>query len=329
MMRASRLWQWLWLYFLVGLVPAISLAETPKVEPSLFRKSGIRFDICLGRLMLGRGYPTGSRTWNIDKAGAKEALSTQNSSPASLEYKWATSAEQVQFQWFGSGNVELTRVVGSVKTTYTQPKSGWVTLKVAHGNEQPTVVQAAHLWHLWLIAPDACEGNLAPALATIRPDWEISHCLNNALREMDSISESDLDHRREEWAKQVSELADADFANRQRADRTLRRGGISAWSWLAQANLSQLDTEQAERVSGILTDMRAQGDDTPQRLAAWMAEDQETWLILMSDKSAARRELAKTQLERLLGRPLEFDPQGSESTRAKQWASIRGLVERR
>jgi hypothetical protein len=327
MVRASKFW--LGILF-AGLIPAITLAETPKAEPSLFRKSGIRFDICLGRLALGRGYPTGSRTWNLanEKAGTKETLSTQNASPASLDYKWTTAAEQMHFQWFGSGNVELTRDVGSVKTTYTQPKSGLVTLTIAHGEESPTVFKAAHLWHLWLIAPDACEGHLAPALAAIRPDWQIAESLRDALHEMDSVSDSDVAQRREEWTKHISELADSDFAIRQRADRALRRGGISAWSWLARTSLNQLDTEQSERVTGILADMRAQGDDTPQRLAAWMAEDQETWLVLMKDSSVDRRHLAKMQLERLLGRTVEFDPEANEATRNKQWAGIRSLVER-
>lgn len=315
---------------LLGIAPGAILGQETKIEPSLFRKSGIRFEICLGRIVLGKGYHTGSRTWTLskEKEKVKETLVTQAASTPSLEYQWETEAERVQLSWNSAGKLRLARTVGDKTTVYNQEKSGPASLVLESADGTSKVYQANHLWLLWLNEPDVCKESLAPALTTLRADWNPDACLQQAIAEMDGYSEETLAGRREEWSKWVMDLADASFAHRRRADRALRNNGISAWSWLARTNRSQLDPEQNERVSGILNDLKATGDDTPQRLAAWLAEDQDAWLALMRGERLESRQRAKAQLERLLGRTVEFDPAGDPNARSRQIDAIRSLIEK-
>lgn len=210
---------------------------------------------------------------------------------------------------------------------FSQPIEGPVRLSVGAG-ETRRVHEADTLWHLLLVAGEDCRLHLLPILRALRPalvvPLEEAQLRTQLVRAAKSTQHVDRSH----WSTLIAELGSPRYAERQRAERRLRDLGQIVLPYLAGLPRESLDAEQAFRVRAIMSHLERQADeDSAERVAAWMATDPRVWLHLLGDSDATMRTVAREQLAVLLGRPIEFDPQADEATRARQQAAVRALVE--
>ena len=78
--------------------------------------------------------------------------------------------------------------------------------------------------------------------------------------------------------------------------RELRALGVGLLPYLDQLDPADLSREQRQRISRLETDLRANTDDTPQRMANWLVEDERTWLTLLEHREPAVRQIAVVHL---------------------------------
>jgi hypothetical protein len=87
-----------------------------------------------------------------------------------------------------------------------------------------------------------------------------------------------------------------------------------------------LDAEQASRVRALVDSLAVSYEDSIDRIATWLAGDEQIWLSLMSRSELPRRRLAAKQLSVLVGAPVEFDPAADEAQRKTQIERLRARL---
>ena len=128
---------------------------------------------------------------------------------------------------------------------------------------------------------------------------------------------------RGEVTRLVEQLNHDEFKRRQAADRELRNLGPGVGPLLVAIPPAKLSTEQRERIQAILDGLAGPANDTPERIAVWLATEPRVWIELLGDDDVERRETAVAQLSRLTGRSIDFDPRASEATRRDQLRELR------
>jgi hypothetical protein len=84
-----------------------------------------------------------------------------------------------------------------------------------------------------------------------------------------------------------------------------------------------LDAEQRLHVESIRAAIKAEGDDSRQRVAAWLANDMEIWVAMLADEDGQHRQTARQCVARLANRSIVFDPTASADVRGQQVAALR------
>jgi hypothetical protein len=67
-------------------------------------------------------------------------------------------------------------------------------------------------------------------------------------------------------------------------------------------------------------------EDTPERVATWMAAQELTWITLLAREELTQRQLALEQLKSLRGGPVEFDATAKPDVRAIQLSRLRSAA---
>jgi hypothetical protein len=304
----------------------------PATESLAERLRWVEFHIVLGRLAaLNPRFPH-NRTQSADDAGVgvrqSMSLSVRGGVP-SIHYELVDQEQQLTVDFIDGDHVTIRREPRGDAPTgglhFTQaPKSG-LTM-VVDLPDQRREYSAATLWHMMLAEPEACREHLVPILELLRPNWQL---LDKAKQVEEGLFRAARSHRgpaRSLLRELVGQLASTDFRQRQAADRELRSYGQAIIAFFDELDERELDAEQRLRISRIREALAVQEGDTPMRVAARLADDQRIWLTLMGDEDPSRRGLAASQLERLWGRPIDFDPQASESQRRAQIARLRAQL---
>ena len=161
-----------------------------------------------------------------------------------------------------------------------------------------------------------------PALQFLRPDWPIAKTAQQVENQvLDRARTTTVDHRRH-WQTLVDELGSARFSERRAAQQQLRRIGQPVAVFLRQLDKDTLDAEQCRRVRELTRALATTTADTPTRVAAWMVDDRDAWMILLSRNDARVRSVAARHLSRVLGEPIDFDPDATADTRREQIARL-------
>jgi hypothetical protein len=211
---------------------------------------------------------------------------------------------------------------------YRQPADGPVQLSV-HDSGGTSEFSAKSLWHLLLGERLVCQRTIVPILEQLRPDWNLLAMTERIEAELLSGAMADRPTTRDEMERLVRELDATQFQRRQVADERLRSFGVvvlphldvlaereraagRGWSW-----------EQRARIGKIRQRFAQGGDDTPDRVAYWLADDEQAWLALLKHPDAECRQLAVMRMRVLHPRGIQFDPHGDESYRQEQLAELR------
>jgi hypothetical protein len=146
---------------------------------------------------------------------------------------------------------------------------------------------------------DACQTHLIPILESLRIGWQLEETADDIQVTLLKLADQRKLPQTDHWARLVRQLSRGSFAQRQAAERELRRAGQAVVAYLTQLNPRRLDTEQRERIRSIIDRLVSQTDDTPERVALWLNGDRDVWETLASRGDPTAQRLATAQLERL------------------------------
>jgi hypothetical protein len=92
---------------------------------------------------------------------------------------------------------------------------------------------------------------------------------------------------------------------------------------LQNLDRAQLDAEQSSRVRTLVESLSVGYEDSTDRIAIWLAGDEQVWLSLLAREDVTRRRVAAGQLSLLLEEPIEFDPDALDAQRKLQIERLR------
>ena len=211
----------------------------------------------------------------------------------------------------------------------TRPADGY-SLEFEHAADEPLSLvveegdrrrrwQADGFWQLYLAEPERVRVHLVPLLELLRPSWQLAETgaeIEDALvhrQHIDSGKQPD----RQRWARLVEALGSPKFAHRESAQRALHAAGQAVVPYLQGLDRDRLDAEQLSRVRAVVDALSVDYEDRVERVAAWLADDVGAWAALLARDEPARRRIAVDELNRLLGEPIEFDPDAPPEARRK------------
>jgi hypothetical protein len=248
-----------------------------------------------------------------------------------FSYQWSDKKKQLAIAVSSVSNVCI-RYSGKdgdpqPPVEFNQPLKGETTLKIGPEGKQ-NIYSAPSLWHLLLAYPAETKQYLTPLLELLRPNWKLSDAAAAIEKELLHKKLREAKSDRKNWTALVDQLGDDSFAKRQAADRALRAADPVVMHFLEQLDFSRLDAEQQFRVSRIIKSLNDRlGDDTPERIASWLAGDPSVWLILLARPEPDERRYAAAQLSDVLGEPIPMDAEAEPSTQKTQMEQLRLRIE--
>ena len=189
------------------------------------------------------------------------------------------------------------------------------------------VIRAATIWELLIGHPEACRLHLLPILYKLRPGWDLLLAADGVKTQLLQMADEGPPAKDTRWRELVEQLGHDSYSQREAADRRLRAAGRRAVGFLRKLDKSKLDAEQRFRVSRIVHEFTGV-EQSPREIAEESLDDPAIWLaVARSDKEPDRR-TAQSELQRLLKRPVRFDPAAERATRRAQLQEIEKLIER-
>lgn len=287
--------------------PAASLGdEIPASQRLIARTNWVTCDLALGRLVVlahraKQDQPRIERTW---PDGTEERFHVSlDRGLVSLHYSSCGPSEKLHMHIMRRDQVELDHELLGAKTLtrvrFTQEPDQPLRLTIQFEDAPPIEYTAASLWHLLLEHPAECRTHLYGLLQPLLPQRN----LDADRRELQTrLLAADTDNRlvsRQAVADLVTQMADPEFRARQRASRELRTLGHAALALIDDLEHTSLDSEQRWRVRALRESIVTNATDSPDRLAAWLANDEATWRALLHDQDATCRVVAEAHLARL------------------------------
>jgi hypothetical protein len=322
--------------------------------PSLLeRTEWLRVEIVAGRVQLAASrcgtcrQTTGARGEDQPDADAPhESLSLEvHSSSLTAEYERTSAKGRLSLCTAtrqGSGTLTLAFTPSADSSCpaieYVQPTSGNVQLtihdparQVVAGKSaaQKAVAQklsAPSLWQLLLAEEPLAREHLLPLLAELRSGWQLETQVAQIEAALVASAGDDVLAQRRTWQTWVAALSASEFADRQAAYLHLREAGQAPLAFLRALDPRQLDLEQRRRIQSLLSESETAGRDSPERIAAWLADDKRTWLALMNRGELAGRVAAAQHLSLLCGKPLAIDPAADSIRQQAQLAQLAALL---
>lgn len=211
---------------------------------------------------------------------------------------------------------------GGVGVLFEQSAQGELVLTIEQQGER-TTRRSKNLWQLLLTEPNLARNHLVPLLELLNGTWRLAETAQALEEALCRAAAAATDSNTQQWDTLVAALASPRYAQRQAADRALRAQGRQLVPYLLALDQARLDVEQRRRIKGILLAFDGAGEaDTPDRVAYLLVRDLRVWLALLNHADLSMRLCAHSQLERMLGRRVEFDPRANDEARAAQFEVV-------
>lgn len=289
----------------------------------------VRFDVINGRLATvctGQTPPRSATAAHPSGVPTESLTMTAETGKPMVRYQFTDEQQDLVIEFQAGSDVRISREPrggsGMPRIKFEQLVGSDLKLIVENGDTKKQC-SAPTLWHLLLAEPAACQEHLLPALARLRTDWLLCERAKRLQASLVDLCQSGAIEQRRRCAALVDQLASGNYQTRQDADHELRGLGQIALSYLKRLDLTRLDAEQRQRIRRISDSLSVCTGDTPERMAAWMLDDQAIWFTLLSHAKAEYRHEAVLQLSRLCDRPIEFDPAAAEIERNAQIERLR------
>jgi len=303
-------------------------AQRGRDRPGLPGQMGwVQFSLASGRIVADSPYYGSGMQSSSQVNDREETLSLEmNGASPVVRYQFRSSQESILLVVTDRSDLSLTREpVGEdqgPRVELTQSPGAPVALLLGQGPTQREV-RGATLWHVLLADPAASAAHVLPLLELMEDDWNLPETLADLDERLLSAAEKRRPADRDLWSSYVARLGSPRFADRQAADRALRRADAAVAPYLRSLDPSRLDAEQRLRVRRLIAAVeRDLEDGSAERIAAWLTWDPAAWALLLSRPDEATRRRAAEQVGLLLGRSIASIPAADESTRAAQIEAI-------
>jgi hypothetical protein len=309
-------------------VATAALAQPPRPDfkPSkvnVDRLRWLRYKMVAGRIVTASSYPEGMNISfgpSLVDGRLKEHLQLlilKDQATIRYELQGEGNLLTIGLSEAGQFQIRSTRSKPPSSFHFVQPVGKDLSLSITEGAER-RILSGRSFWHLYLADPKWVTAELIPQLEVLRPGWKLAEAgaaIEEAvLRQAQAAQAPDT----RSWERLVAQLASANFAERESAQRELARAGQVVLPYLESLPLAELDAEQAARIKTLVEKLSTNYEDTTERVVAWLAGDRQVWLSLLSRPELAKRQAAAEQLVELTGGPIEFDPAADEATRREQ-----------
>lgn len=293
------------------IIPTIAKAQ-PSVEPSLILSTHCaRFHVMLGRLHLDPSFYKKVRLHQVRPEidqGEEYLFVSASAGVPSLHYQRTRSDHQVTIDTLSIDalRIEKTRRLNSgidESLLIEQPSRGpiRVTHRVGSNSRE---FSSASFWHMLVESPLLFEQEILPLLSLMiqREPWqrgadEIQQRLQQRASSEPLVTRQQIHH----WVKQLSS---SQRSQRQAARKQLLSVGVGVLPILATIDPTTLDAEQKMRIGQIEKHMRCARQDTPDRVAAWLATDYKYWSVACRDWPTHQRSAASQYMMLVCKRPL-------------------------
>lgn len=320
---------------LLGHVFASDAAELPPT-PNLVSRSGwVRLQLVLGRIEVAHLNSSQTRSTMEGEPGGEcleKLLISSDMEVPGVRYECVTHQYRLTTTIIGGDQVEIHRQPHAnsqdAEVQFLQRPGQPLLLCVGSGSSQRRY-RAASLWHLILAQGDDFATHLAPLLEAMQPSWRFDELAEQVQSELMRQAESSSFTTHRQVRKLIVELDDDSFSRRREVDQKLRQLGVTALPSLSRLDPSQLSREQRARVTRIRRDLTVKEADTPERVSAWLVEDETIWLTLLDHEELSMRRQATQHLAKWLLGPFPFDPAAEPGVRMQQVAELKRQLQLR
>jgi hypothetical protein len=307
--------------------------ERPIQRPLIQMQPWIRFDLVLGRIMI---HPLQGGSWQVRQAAHPDAVEgesiglqvlLQPRSQITLRYEQVNEHHTLTVEARSRDRISIRyqprTEVGGPGWRFCQEPNRPLCWEIGEGGDAQRV-SANSFWHLYLAEPQATQQHLIPILEHLRADWQLASQSDRVTAALFTEPQEDQPLlMRSHVRGLVARLDAASFAERQRAERELRRLGIGILCFLLEWEREPLSREQQLRLQTVRQHLTPASADTPQRIATWLREDRLAWLAVLNHVEPEKRSLARTRLEQIDLVTIAFDPHATESDRRQQLAALK------
>lgn len=310
----------------ITLIAAMVQGQTPSSQgPGTMLRRWVQFKIVNGRLAATNSQQINSNisNWsNSPSSGRSERLTIDVSSGTpSVRYEFTTPQEDFDLKLAGEGELTIrrTRRAGSnaVSLELRQQPNQELAITLDEG-KTPQVFRSPTIWRLLIAEPDIARKYLLPLFEVLRTPWKLGETALEIEQTLFRRAHEDRQPERIRWSEAVDALASPRFADREAAQRRLERAGVAVRPYLESRLRAGLDAEQRQRIRELIDRPATEQEDSAERAATSLAEDEQLWIALLGRDDEAQRRLARRQVTMLLGKAVDFDPAASDEVREAQ-----------
>lgn len=240
-----------------------------------------RFELVLGRLQLSSEYfRIGAAHETVKLEDGRErtrsiSISTFRGKPT-MQFRDHGGEDETQLSFKPNRQADIVLVTGRDrdrrKFIYSQPAEGPIVVRVEFDDGRaPIECKACSLWHLTLSEPKFFEEYMQPCLSRLDPSWQFASSVAEA-REIMSTS-LHKNNIADEVKRLIEQLNSDRSADRHAALLQLESMGIAAEPILRRSLPTDLSSQQKSAITRLISASHPHGNDTPMRVAIWLAGD--------------------------------------------------------
>lgn len=307
---------WRFILFAGAILGGAAPGYAQQQRGSLLAASGwVRFQVVYGRLHAipqhSQVRKTAETTNPLRRTYQSHAVAIEGSH-VDVEYTLETPDEFMEVRYQPNGMLKLThertdescfRLSLKQAPHASDDSQHGLKLEIEHQGTRRTLA-AANLWSLALREPRVFDEHVAPVLERICPAMRPTSLRKRIVQELYALSEEDRPCRLRVTSL-VEQLGAQRFPTRQAAERQLKLLGPGVLPLLNTIPQRHLDTEQRVRMKRVRQHYRQPYADCCERIAAWLASFNDTWIALLDDARPENRRRAFAALCQNCGKSSE------------------------
>lgn len=261
-------------------IEASSFPNTPPLSDLL--QGNASFRMVLGRVALDpKRYRVGQ--FRFKKSDKPEdnpvdvlrtlTISLERGQPNLVLYR-STPTDRWMIEARGNGRckIQYTHTQAVYGLTWDQPASGLIKIELEQSGKKKHYTTMS-LWHFRFEEPTIATQHIFPMLLKLEPNWNLELIAKETEERMEEVLQIQPQVTERQVQELMQEFSSNNASTRDRAHRELRTKGLAILTPLMMLDVNQLEMEQRLRVERLIQAMKPTTDDTPNRLAAWLAGD--------------------------------------------------------
>ena len=273
----------------LGFLATSSLGQSPSVPKfpettsvAEMLQGNASFRLALGRIILdAKRYRVGQFRFKAQETPADVSpqllrtltVSLERGQPNLVLYR-STPTERWMIEARSNGRckIDYANSATNYKITWNQPVHGPIKIDLTSENKTQTL-STQSIWHLRFEQPELCEQHLFPMLLKIEPNWNLELIAAETEKRLEEVFQVAPQVTEQRIQTLLQEFTSSNASTRDKAHRELRSLGLAILTPLTKLDWDRLEPEQRLRIERLVHTMKPTTDDTPNRLAAWLAGD--------------------------------------------------------